>query len=57
MTGASNGSLLWQAVDRRGGTTSMLENTLDTWLDLHHAFNAWSDQLATKLQQLGIGRS
>jgi hypothetical protein len=30
------------------------ENTLDTWLDVHHAFAAWSKQFVTRLQQLGI---
>ena len=45
---ASNGTLLWQAVDRRGGTTSMAENTLNSWLDVDHAFQSWSEQLASR---------
>ncbi|MBV8913833.1 MAG: DUF3313 domain-containing protein [Acetobacteraceae bacterium] len=57
VTDASTGTLLWQGVDRRGGTTAAVENTLDTWLDVHHAFTAWSNQIASKLQQLGVCRS
>jgi len=52
-TDARNGTLLWQAVDRRGGTTSMAENTLNSWLDIDHAFQSWAEQLASRLQQLG----
>jgi hypothetical protein len=48
--------LLWQAVDKRGGTTSMLENTLDNKLDIDHAFVAWSNQIASRLQQMGVCR-
>jgi hypothetical protein len=53
-TDANTGTLLWQAVDKRGGTTSMLENTLDNKLDIDHAFMAWSNQLASRLQQMGV---
>ena len=56
ITDAATGRLLWQGVDRRGGTTAMVENTLDTWLDVHHALTAWSDEIVAKLQQLGICR-
>lgn len=52
-TDAATGSLVWQAVDRRGGTTAFVENTLDTWLDVHHAFTAWSNAITAKLQQFG----
>jgi hypothetical protein len=55
-TDATNGTLLWEGVDKRGGTTAMVENTLDTWLDVHHAFEAWSSQIASKLQQAGVCR-
>jgi len=55
-TDATNGSLLWEAVDKRGGTTALVENTLNTWLDVDHAFQAWSDQLATRLQALDACR-
>jgi hypothetical protein len=55
-TDAVKGTLLWQAVDKRGGTTSMAENTLNTWLDVDHAFQAWSEQLASRLHQLGACR-
>ena len=53
---ARKGTLVWQAVDRRGGTTAALENTLNTWLDVHHAFEMWSTELATKFQQMGFCR-
>ena len=56
-TDAASGTVLFQAVDRRGGTTAMLENTLDNWLDVHHAFTAWSNEITTKLQQMGVCRS
>ena len=52
-TDPTNGSLLWEAVDKRGGTTALAENTLNTWLDVDHAFEAWSEQLASRLQELG----
>ena len=55
-TDATDGALLWQAVDKRGGTTALAENTLNTWLDVDHAFQAWSDQLATRMQELGACR-
>jgi hypothetical protein len=51
--GSTNGGLLWEAVDKRGGTTALAENTLNTWLDVDHAFQAWADQPATRLQDLG----
>jgi Protein of unknown function (DUF3313) len=53
---ATTGALLWQAVDKRGGTTAMAENTLNTWLDVDHAFQAWSQQLASRMQELGACR-
>lgn len=55
-TDSKSGVLLWQAVDKRGGTTAMLENTFDTWLDVHHAFEAWAAQLAKALQREGVCR-
>ena len=53
-TDANNRTLLWQGVDKRGGTTAAVENTLNTWLDVHHAFQAWSSQLVSRLQLLGV---
>ena len=53
-TDTSNGALLWQAVDERAGETALVENTLDTQLDIHHAFQAWSRSLVTRLQQIGV---
>jgi Protein of unknown function (DUF3313) len=53
---ATNGTLLWEMVDKRGGTTSLLENTLNTWLDIDHAFSAWADRLGSRMQNLGACR-
>ena len=55
-TDSVTGALVWQAVDKRGGTTALVENTFDSWLDVHHAFEAWSAQLAKRLQSAGICR-
>jgi hypothetical protein len=51
---AAGGTLIWQGVDKRGGTTAAVENTLNTWLDVHHAFEAWSNQLVLRLQTMGV---
>jgi hypothetical protein len=56
-TDATNGKLLWQAVDKRGGTDALIKNTIGSWVDVDHAFQAWSDQLASKMQQLGVCRA
>ena len=55
-TDAVNGTLLWQAVDKRGGTTTLVANTLDNWRDIRHVFEAWGVLLRTRLQQLGVCR-
>jgi len=49
-----SGLVVWQAVDKRGGTTSLAENTMDTWLDVHHAFDAWAKQITQRLVSVGI---
>jgi hypothetical protein len=49
-----NGTILWEGVDKRGGTTALVKNTLDSTLDIDHAFKAWSQKLILGLQQLGI---
>jgi hypothetical protein len=53
-TNGATGELLWQGVDRRGGNSPLLQNTTDNWIDVDNAFKAWSGQLVTKLQQLGV---
>ncbi len=53
---AVNGTLLWEAVDKRGGTTAVVANTLDNWRDVRHAFEAWGVQARTRLQELGVCR-
>jgi hypothetical protein len=55
-TDAMNGTLLWQAVDKRGGTTALAANTLDNWRDVRHVFEAWGILLRDRLQQLGVCR-
>jgi Protein of unknown function (DUF3313) len=55
-TDSESGALLWQVVDKRGGTTALLENTLDSWLDVRHAFEAWSAELVKSLQSEGVCR-
>ena len=55
-TDAVNGTLLWQAVDKRGGTTALAANTLDNWRDIRHVFEAWGVLLRTRLQELGVCR-
>ena len=49
-----NRTVLWQGVDKRGGTTALLKDTLDNQLDVHLAFKAWSQKLLVGLQQLGV---
>src|SRR5262249_48563600 len=56
VTDAKTGVLLWQAVDRRGGTTALIANTLDNWRDVENAFKAWSEKLAARFQELGACR-
>jgi hypothetical protein len=48
--------VLWEAVDKRDGTTAVLENTLNNWNDIDHAFQAWAEQLASRMQELGACR-
>lgn len=55
-TDAADGTLLWEAVDKRGGTTAVVSNTLDSWRDVRHAFQAWGVQMRTRLQEVGICR-
>jgi hypothetical protein len=53
-TDATSGKLLWEAVDRRGGTGALVKNTLDTWLDVNIAMDDWADTLARRVQELGM---
>jgi len=53
---ATTGTLLWEAVDKRGGTTALAANTLDNWRDVGNAIEAWSEKLASRLQELGACR-
>jgi hypothetical protein len=56
-TNAATGALVWEGVDRRGGTTALIENTTDRWLDVHHVLSTWSGQLAARLRRLAACRS
>ena len=53
-TDSVSGTLLWEAADKRGGTTALVADTLDSWRDVHHVFEAWGVQLRTRLQELGV---
>jgi hypothetical protein len=53
-TDAADGTLLWEAVDKRGGTTTLVANTLDDWRDIHNVFEAWGVQVRTRLQDMGV---
>jgi hypothetical protein len=53
---AVTGTLLWEAVDKRAGTAALASNTLDSWRDVRHAFEAWGVQMRTRLQQAGVCR-
>jgi hypothetical protein len=55
-TDAMDGTLLWQAVDKRGGTTTFAANTLDNWRDVRHVFEAWGVLLRERLQREGVCR-
>jgi hypothetical protein len=55
-TDAKTGALLWQAVDKRGGTTALAENTLNNWLDVDHSFQTWAAQTVARLTQMGVCR-
>jgi hypothetical protein len=53
---ATTGTLLWQAVDKRGGTTTLIADTTDNWRDVRHIFEAWAQQITTKFTQMGVCR-
>ena len=53
---AQKGTLLWQAVDKRGGTTALVADTMDDWRDVRNIFEAWGQQMANRLAQLGVCR-
>jgi len=55
-TDATTGTLLWQAVDKRGGTTALIANTFNSWRDVDRAFRAWSANLVAMLRELGACR-
>lgn len=51
---SKSGKLLWQAVDKQGGTGALIKNTVGSWVDVNNAFDTWSGKLASKMEQLGI---
>jgi hypothetical protein len=55
-TDSRTGAVVWQAVDKRGGTTALVQNTFNNWLDVDHAFKAWAERIAAGLQNLGVCR-
>lgn len=49
LTDGNTGTLLMAAADRRvGGRT--LDGSMDSWDDVHHAFEYWADKLAQRLR-------
>ena len=52
-TDAISGRLLWEGVDKRGGTSALVKDTLDNWVDIHHAFETWSVRLAVRDEGAG----
>jgi hypothetical protein len=53
MTDARSGNLLWEVVDKRGGTGAFVKNTLNTSLDIDLAFDVWAQKIASRLQAIG----
>jgi len=47
-------SVIWEGVDKRAGTTSMLKNTFNNELDAENAFKTWSNKFLKTLTQRGI---
>ncbi len=50
LTDGNTGTLLMAAADRRVGGRS-LDGSMDSWDDVHQAFEYWADQLAKRLRQ------
>ena len=53
-TDTMDGTVLWQAVNKRAGTTLLIKNTLGTQLDIHRAFQDWSGKTVQRLKSLGV---
>jgi uncharacterized protein DUF3313 len=53
-TDSVSGALLWQGVDKRGGTNGVIQNTTNSWYDVDNAMKAWSAEAAKRLQELGV---
>jgi hypothetical protein len=53
-TDAVSGDLLWQGVDKRAGTTALIQNTTNSWADVDNALKAWSAEAAKRLTELGV---
>ena len=52
-TDATEGTLLWEGVDRRAGANALGTDTLNSWGDVKNATKAWSEQFAKRLTELG----
>lgn len=50
LSDGNTGTLLMAAVDRRVGGRS-LEGSMDSWDDVHHAFEYWADKLSQRLRE------
>lgn len=50
---AANGTVVFQAVAKRGGTTALVANTFNDWRDVDNAFQAWAQELVAGLKRNG----
>jgi hypothetical protein len=48
---AITGTLLVAAVDRRAGTKSLGDDTLDSWGDVRAAFDFWANRISSRLKE------
>jgi hypothetical protein len=50
---ATTGTLLWEGADERAGTKAFGRDTFNSWDDVDNAFKAWTEEFASRLEQLG----
>jgi hypothetical protein len=48
-TDAQDGTLMFAAVDRRGGGKYLLKNRFDRWADVEEAFSYWAKKVRWRL--------
>jgi len=55
-TDSQTGTLLWAAVDRRGGTKS-LSGVTNSWNDVEEAYRFWAEKVRYRLCEFRVGMS